>query len=144
MKASAEEGKKLRLTVFLIKEGYKTIEEFVEVGSLQRYPAGSQGGNGTLFFKSGFRNIAPWASVFENVPDFDPSRASNQNCRALYILKDSGRWFCFTFGYTRQLLKQETLERKFGLIVSLNLGDPAAIKAIDYMEIGRASCRERV
>src|SRR5689334_17552931 len=124
-------GKKLRLTVFLIKEGYKTIEEFVDAGALQRFPADS----GTLFFKSGFANAAPWASIFRDVPGFDPRRASNQSSRALYVLKESGRWFCFTFGYTRQLLNQAAVERNFGLIVSLNLGDPEAIKAIDKTNI---------
>ncbi len=48
-------GKKLRLTVFPIKDGYEAIEDFVEVGTLPRFPAGT----GTLFFRSGFSNPAP-------------------------------------------------------------------------------------
>jgi len=44
------------------------------------------------------------------------------------VLKENGRWFCFTFGFTRQLLHEAAVERNFRLIVSLNLGDPDAIK----------------
>lgn len=139
MGTTKEHSKKLKLTVFLIKDGYKTIEEFVEVGALQGFAAGS----GTLFFKSGFTNPAPWASVFKDVSGFDPRRASNQNSRALFVLNESGRWFCFTFGYTRQLLNQAAVERNFGLIVSLNLGDPEAIKAIDKTNISHVGLQSR-
>ncbi len=59
-RAVAAGGKRLRLTVFLIKDGYKAIEDFVSVGTLTRFTAGA----GTLFFRSGFSNPAPWASIF--------------------------------------------------------------------------------
>lgn len=132
-------GKKLRLTVFLIKNSYKAIEDFVAIGTLQRFSAGA----GTLFFRSGFSNQAPWASIFEHVPGFDPRRAMNQNSRALYVLKENGRWFCFTFGFTRQLLHEAAVERNFGLIVSLNLGDPDAIKTIEKTNITHVGLQSR-
>ena len=56
-------GKEIRLTVFLIKGEYNTIDEFIDAGSLQRFPTPT----GTLFFRSGFTNPAPWASVFRDV-----------------------------------------------------------------------------
>jgi uncharacterized protein (TIGR04141 family) len=139
MRAVSAGGKKLRLTVFLIKGGYKAIEDFVEVGTLTRFPVGT----GALFFRSGFSNQAPWASIFEHVSGFDPRRATNQNSRALYVLKESGRWFCFTFGFTRQLLNEAAVERNFGLIVSLNLGDPDAIKTIEKTNITHVGLQSR-
>ena len=132
-------GKKLRLTAFLIKDGYKAIEDFVAVGTLQRFSAGE----GSLFFRSGFNNPAPWASIFEDVPGFDSRRATNQHSRALYVLRESGRWFCFTFGFTRQLLHDAAVERNFGLIVSLNLGDPDAIKTIEKTNITHVGLQSR-
>lgn len=132
-------GKKLRLTVFLIKEGYKAVEDFVAVKALQ----GITAGEGTLFFRSGFRNPAPWASLFERVPGFDSRLATNQHSRALYVLKESGRWFCFTFGFTRQLLHEAAVQRNFGLIVSLNLGDPEAIKTIEKTNITHVGLQSR-
>jgi uncharacterized protein (TIGR04141 family) len=59
------------------------------------------------------------------------------------VLKEHGRWFCFTFGYARQLINEAAVERNFGLIVSLNLGDPDAIKAIDKTNISHVGLQSR-
>ena len=136
-------GKKLRLTVFLIKDGYKKIEDFLKVAGLQCIQIGTSQAEGTLFFRTGFTSVAPWAAIFENVQGFNPSSIVNRHSRGLYILKEHGRWFCFTFGYTRQLIDEAAVERNFGLIVSLNLGDPAAIKAIEKINISQVGLQSR-
>jgi uncharacterized protein (TIGR04141 family) len=136
-------GKKLRLTVFLIKDGYKKIEDFLEVAGLQRIEIGAAQVEGTLFFRMGVTSVAPWAMIFANVHGFNPSSIVNRHSRGLYILKEHGRWFCFTFGYTRQLIDEAAVERNFGLIVSLNLGDPAAIKAIEKINISQVGLQSR-
>lgn len=136
-------GKKLRLTVFLIKDGYKKIEDFLKVTGLQRIQIGTSQAEGTLFFRTGFTSVAPWAAIFANVQGFNPSSIVNRHSRGLYILKEHGRWFCFTFGYTRQLIDEGAVERNFGLIVSLNLGDPAAIKAIEKINISQVGLQSR-
>lgn len=139
----AAEGKKLRLTIFLIKDTYKDIGEFLEAGTLRRIDIDEPGVNGTLFFKSGFPSTPPWAAIFRGVPRFNANLILNQSSRAVYVVKESGRWFCFTFGYTRHLLNEAAVERNFGLIVSLNLGDPEAIKAIDKTNISHVGLQSR-
>src|SRR5438445_571452 len=84
-----------------------------------------------------------WAVVFEGVPGFNPKSIVNRGSRALYVLKVDGRWFCFTFGYTRHLIAESAVERNFGLIVALNLGDPDAIKAIDKTNISHVGLQSR-
>jgi uncharacterized protein (TIGR04141 family) len=141
--ATAAHGKKLRLTVFLIKEGYRNIEDFLQVGQLRRVLVTSAGAEGTLFFKSGFKSRPPWARIFHGVPGFDSNYIVNQHSRGLYVLQVDDRWFCFTFGYTRHLLVESAVERNFGLIVALNLGDPDAIKAIDKTNISHVGLQSR-
>ncbi len=58
-----------------------------------------------------------------------------RSCRAIYVMQEHNRWFCFTFGASRHLIEDAAIERNFGLRVSLNLGDPDAIKAIEKTNI---------
>ena len=81
--------------------------------------------------------------IFEGLPGFDSKLICNQSSKALYVAKHEGRWFCFTFGHSRHLIDELSYERNFGLIVSLNLGDPAAIKSIDKTNIGYISLHSR-
>lgn len=144
MTTATEQGRKLRLTVFLIKDGYKHVQDFLQVDQLRRVTVSSPGSaNGTLFFKSGFKSHPPWASIFTDVPGFDSKSIVNQSSRGLYVVEIEGRWFCFTFGYTRSLLTESAIERNFGLIVALNLGDPDAIKAIDKTNISHVGLQSR-
>jgi uncharacterized protein (TIGR04141 family) len=143
MTTATGQGKKLRLTVFLMKDGYKNVDEFLQVAQLQKVTVTEGGTHGTLYFKSGFESRPPWAAVFEGVPGFNPKAIVNRGSRALYVLKVDGRWFCFTFGYTRHLIAESAVERNFGLIVTLNLGDPDAIKAIDKTNISHVGLQSR-
>jgi len=141
---SADDGKKLKLTVFLIKDGYKNIEEFLSFKDLHVVPV-EKGGKqiGTLIYKGGFQSKPSWVSIFEGLQGFDSKSIFNQSSKALYVLKHEGRWFCFTFGYARHLIGDLAYERNFGLIVTLNLGDPAAIKSIDKTNISHVSLHSR-
>ena len=68
MTTATGQGKKLRLTVFLMKDGYKNVDEFLQVAQLQKVTVTEGGTHGTLYFKSGFESRPPWAAVFEGVP----------------------------------------------------------------------------
>jgi uncharacterized protein (TIGR04141 family) len=141
---SSHEGKKLKLTVFLIKDGYKTIEDFLSLRDLSIITVKNGARQiGTLVYKGGFRSKPSWVSIFEGLPGFDSSSIFNQSSKALFVLEHEGRWFCFTFGYARHLIEDLAFERNFGLIVALNLGDPSAIKSIDKTNVGHVSLHSR-
>jgi len=138
------EGKKLKLSVFLIKEGYNQIGEFLSYNGFHVVPVEMDGiSKGTLIYRGGFQSKPSWVSIFKDVPGFDANSIFNQGSKAIYVLKHDGRWFCFTFGYARHLIGDLAYERNFGLIVTLNLGDPAAIKSIDKTNISHVSLHSR-
>jgi uncharacterized protein (TIGR04141 family) len=143
MATSASSGKRLKLTVFLIKDSYPVVEDFVSVGQLNEISVASGTSKGTLYFRSGFKSQPPWAAIFADVPGFNPKKIVNQGSRAIYVSRIKNRWFCFTFGYTRHLIDESAIERNFGLIASLNLGDPRAIKAIDKTNISHVGLQSR-
>lgn len=136
-------GRKLRLTTFLVKEGYQKVEDFLEVEHLNKVELHSRGNPATLFWRGGFQTKPSWASIFEGLPGFDASKIVNQGSRAVLAIRISKRWFCFTFGYARHLLRELAIERNFGLIVALNLGDPEAIKALDKTNISHVALQSR-
>ena len=138
------DAKKFKVTVFLIKDGYEKIEEFVSVKDF-RTAAVKSGSKeiGTLVYKGGFQSKPGWVSIFDGVQGFDSKGIWNQSSKAIFVLKYDDRWFCFTFGYARHLIDELAYERNFGLIVSLNLGDPSGIKSIDKTNVGHVSLRSR-
>lgn len=141
---SSDDSKKLKLTAFLIKDGYKSIEDFLSFKDFHIVPVEKKEKKmGTLIYKGGFRSKPSWVSIFEGLKGFDSKNIFNQSSKALYVLRHEGRWFCYTFGYARHLIDDLAYERNFGLIVSLNLGDPAAIKSIDKTNIGHVSLHSR-
>ncbi len=142
--ATTDEGKKFKVTVFLIKDGYNKIEEFLSFKDFRIVPVQSAGKEiGTLIYKGGFQSKPTWVSIFEGLQGFDSRGIFNQSSKAVYVLKHDDRWFCFTFGYARHLIDELAYERNFGLIVSLNLGDPSGMKSIDKTNVGHVSLHSR-
>jgi len=142
--AAADNEKKHKVTAFLIKDGYKGIEEFLSFKNFRVVPVESGGKEiGTLIYKGGFQSKPTWVSIFEGLQGFDSRGIFNQSSKAVYVLKHDDRWFCFTFGYARHLINELAYERNFGLIVSLNLGDPSGMKSIDKTNVGHVSLHSR-
>lgn len=138
------ESKKFKVTVFLIKDGYSKIEDFLTVKDFKVLEIKSASREiGTLVYKGGFQSKPGWVSIFNDVQGFDSKGIWNQSSKAILVLKHDGRWFCFTFGYARHLIDELAYERNFGLIVSLNLGDPTGMKSIDKTNVGHVSLRSR-
>ncbi len=137
-------GKKQKLTVFLIKDGYEKIDDFLSFEGFHIVPVETGGKQiGALVYKGGFRSKPSWVSIFDGLPGFDSKSIFNQSSKALLAVQHEGRWFCFTFGYARHLIDELAYERNFGLIVTLNLGNPAAIKSIDKSNISHISLHSR-
>jgi uncharacterized protein (TIGR04141 family) len=144
MSPSSPEIKKHKLTVFLIKDGYEELEDFLNIKGFEQVDViEDEEWKGALIYKGGFKTKPSWVSIFDEIPGFDPSNIWNQSSKALYVLKCENRWFCFTFGYARHLIDEHAYERNFGLIVTLNLSDPDAVKSIDKSNISHVSLHSR-
>lgn len=144
MPKAKEEWKKLKVTVFLIKEGYAKVDGFVELdGDFRRLEVNVDGADGELIYKGGFRSVPDWAALFQGVPGFKKADIFNQSSRGLYVMKHKNRYFCFTFGHARHLINQLAYERNFGLIVTLNMSDPASVRSIDKTNISHVALHSR-
>lgn len=144
MSSVSPDIKKHKLTVFLIKEGYEELGDFLSVDGFEQVDViEDEQWKGALIYKGGFQTRPSWVSIFDEIPGFNPSKIWNQSSKALYVLKCENRWFCFTFGYARHLIDEHAYERNFGMIVTLNLSDPDAVKSIDKANISHVSLHSR-
>jgi len=142
--SATDSSKKHKLSVFLIKDGYAEPKDFLSFDGFEVVEVKAGGGKlGQLIYKGGFQSKPSWVSIFQHVPGFDSASIWNQSSKGLFVLKHEGRWFCFTFGYARHLIDEHAYERNFGLIVTLNLGDPLAIKSIDKTNISHISLHSK-
>jgi len=142
--SATDKSKKHKLTVFLIKEGYAEPKDFLKFNEFEVVDVKADGEKlGQLIYKGGFQSTPAWVSIFQHVPGFNAASIKNQSSKGLFVLKLDGRWFCFTFGYARHLIDEHAYERNFGLIVTLNLGDPLAIKSIDKTNISHISLHSK-
>lgn len=143
MSGKSTADKKLRITVFLIKEGAKAISDFLETAGLEKVDVPNGASSGALYHKAGFAKAPPWVSLFSEVAGFNYAKMRNSSCRAVYVVMAKNRWFCFTFGYTRHLIREAAVERNFGLKVALNLGHPDTIKGIDKINISHGGLQSK-
>lgn len=76
--------------------------------------------------------------ITEQIPDI--SNASN---RAVVFFKINNRIFAIPFGYGKHLIKDETIERDFGLKTALNIINADKLLSIDKANIGNLSVQTR-
>lgn len=143
MSAPVIGDKKLRLTVFLIKPEFTNARDFIKAPGFEWVPVEDEDYPGMLICRGNFRSVPSWVSIFEDVDGFPIEEMKTIGSKALYTINVDNRWFCFTFGHARHLIDEDAVERNFGLVVALNLGDPEAIKAIDKTSISHVALQSR-
>ncbi|AYO55526.1 TIGR04141 family sporadically distributed protein [Acinetobacter wuhouensis] len=78
------------------------------------------------------KSSPPWTNLFTNNNQVDPSEFGlSSNVGAVLIINMSGYTFIITFGTGFHLLKTESIERDFGLKVTLNSVDPDKLRSLD-------------
>lgn len=71
-----------------------------------------------------------WTSLF---PDYgiEEHHLKQKTVKGAFFVKVDNRYVIFTFGHGRSLINKLSIQRGFGLRVSMNLGDPEQLKSID-------------
>lgn len=73
-----------------------------------------------------------WTKLFTTDNQVDVSEfGTSSNVGAVFVIRISGYTFALSFGTGFHLLKQESIERDFGLKVTLNSVDPDKLRSLD-------------
>ncbi len=82
--------------------------------------------------KQSLKNVPPWTRLFTLDSQVDSSEFGvSSNVGAVFVVRMSGATFVLSFGTGFHLLKSESIERDFGLKVTLNSVDPDKLRSLD-------------
>jgi uncharacterized protein (TIGR04141 family) len=129
-------GRQQRINIFLTKSN-TSISEIIrgDVKGIKAHQIKpSFGLDGIIWARTAQANPPSWRSfVSEFTPD-SLDYLSSKNSSALLIVKVKERLFCIVFGYARSWIKDEIIERRFGMIVTLNCVDRNKLRSVDREE----------
>ncbi len=85
---------------------------------------------------------AEWSSLFSDY-NIEDKHFKQKSVKGAFFVKVDERYVIFTFGHGRSLIDKSSIERGFGLRVSMNLGDPEQLKSIDKSTLERVARNTR-
>src|ERR1700722_6238993 len=108
------------LTIFLLREFKDPVKALKSAGRLQRIDIDA---NHIVFIKRMKAHPPSWAQFF--VDRVAPDRFGQvKSSAAVLLCAAAGRHFALMFGTGRYLLDPQSIEQRFGLLVTLNAVDP--------------------
>lgn len=129
--------KKQRLNIFLLKEN-TSITNVVQkdTAGLESFPI-SDGYNfsGTIWIKNAPSKPPKWEAFLQSGTNSPLATLFTQSASALIVLEADGRGFCIAFGAAaRYWIEDEYIERRFGMLVTLNTVQHDKIRSVDREE----------
>ena len=128
-----EKPRKERLAIYLVKEGFNTDALFVKTESAKA-PIHLDIGTGEarLYIKKEPpKPSPPWTRLFTSLPNVPDDAFGSTNSVGAVLVYRSERTFLLSFGHGFHLIKDEVVERDFGLRVTLNSVEPGKLRSLD-------------
>lgn len=128
------------LTIFLLRELADPVRAIKSPGRLQRIKLDD---NHLVFIKRLSAHAPSWAQFFAG--RIEPERFGRvKSSAAVLLTKADGRDFALVFGTGRYLLDPQSIEQRFGLLVTLNAVDPKKVRSIDKASLDRQGMQSRI
>lgn len=127
----------VNLTIYLMKDCVDEIEDCLKsqdqlVSSIIK-PQFSL--NGKVFYCDSKRKAPRWKQYLDEYSTDPITISDNASNKAVMIIKVRHRILTIVFGYGRSFLKEECIERNFGLKVALNTIDPNKMRSVNATTI---------
>lgn len=141
-----DENKKVhKLSIFLIKQGNmdyrKILKDKVSVAEYKIKDDLKI--DGIIFVGKTKSNTSSWKDLLESGTDKQLPDLDNSSNRAILFLKVKNRVFAIPFGYGKNLIKEELIERDFGLKTVLNLVNADKLRNIDKSNLDNLTVQTR-
>ena len=140
------ENKRLRtLTIFRIRKGVSQPELIVKEDETNKsFELSITGCN---FAKLYTKRIAPktpdWAELFLDLVDAN-NLGTNSSVSAILLVGVGDYTFVLTFGHGRHLVRDDTLEERFGLVCTLNSVAPDSLRCVDVQSLDAIQSHSRI
>ena len=128
----SDEKKIINLTIFLLKEEADSFADYLkDPQKCSMSPVKPEYGfEGIVCYPETTSKIPKWKNYVEDLASDEIEISDNSSNKAVVFAKISCKTLAVVFGYGRALLKENLIERNFGLKVALNIIDPLKMKSI--------------
>ena len=127
----------VNLVVFLIKEDVQEFNDCLK--SADKLSSSklkdSYELDGMIYYCDSSKKIPRWKSYLDELSSETIAITENASNKAIILLRIKERIMAVVFGYGRSFLKEECLERNFGLRVALNIINPNKMRSINAATI---------
>ncbi len=126
------EDKTHKLSIYLIKKGEYTFEDTLKTNDCTMYSLKDSIGYEGLIVVGQMRTSVPnWKGLIQQGTDEQINFIENTSNRAVVYFRIEKRIFAVAFGFGKFLLKEDLIEREFGLRTALNLTDYDKFISVD-------------
>ena len=127
----------VNLTIFLIKDYVQDLKDCLKSSdTLSSAKIKSQFElDGEIYYCDSSKKLPRWKSYLDELSDKTISILENVSNKAIVLVYIQNRIMAILFGYGRSFLKEECIERNFGLKVALNTIDPNRMRSINAATI---------
>jgi uncharacterized protein (TIGR04141 family) len=129
-----ENKKSYKLCIYLLKEEIKEFKSALkkDVYIQKEYNFNEKiKAEGTIIIGASKSSQPEWRELLQEAVDVELPDLNNSSNRAILFIKIETRIFALPFGYGKHLLKEEAIDRDFGLITVLNILDADKLMSID-------------
>jgi uncharacterized protein (TIGR04141 family) len=91
--------------------------------------------DGVIYVGKTIDSPVKWVELLQQGTQREISELSNSSNRALVLVKVDGRMFALPFGFGKYLLKEDVIEREFGLRTTLNIVDPDKLRSLNKANV---------
>jgi uncharacterized protein (TIGR04141 family) len=133
---------KYRYNIYMMKSGISDIKSAIddsknyETHDVKREVAS----NALILKEKQGPNYEPkWKKKLDHIAKNPIGPVENNSSSAVLWVQTSGRVFAIPFGHGRKFIKEDAVERRFGLKVALNSVDPHELKSVDAKSIDTLS-----
>ncbi len=127
----------INLTIFLIKDYVQELKDCLKSpSSLSSSKIKSQFGlDGEIYYCDSNKKIPRWKPYLDELSNETIDISENASNKAIVLAYIQNRIMAIVFGYGRSFLKEECIERNFGLKVALNTINPNKMRSINAATI---------
>lgn len=128
-----DERRVINLSIFLMKE---TVDEFnralknpailISTDIKQKY-----GIEGKIYYCDSNQTQPRWKAYLDELSEKKIELSDNSSNKAVIIVKVKERYMAISFGYGRSLIREEVIERNFGLKVALNVINQDKMRSVN-------------
>lgn len=125
------------LTVFLMKDHVQEFKDCLKTpNSLSLSKLKSQYGlDGEIYYCGSNKRFPRWKPYLDELSNEPINISENASNKAVVLIHIQNRIMAMVFGYGRSFLREECLERNFGLKVALNIINPNKMRSINAATI---------